>query len=341
MMAVNIANALAEKGVQSYLCVTRKEGDLKSKIHREVFYVFLGKKGTVDIRAFLRLRTYILKHRIQIIHAHSSSFFYAGWVKLSLPGVKIFWHDHYGKSEQTESRKVPFLKLFSRFFTGIISVNRLLKDWAESHLHCSKVTYMPNFAVLDQQPPITFLQGIHGKRMVCVAGYRPQKDHLNLLKAFQKVILQEPDWSLHLIGKGYGDVYHQEIEDFITENQLEHSVFQYGVQTDMAHILSQVDIGVLASESEGLPVSLLEYGWAGLPVVVTAVGECTSVLEKGRFGILVPPKNPDALCQGLMTLIQDQGKRSTLAKDFNEHVQQTYSKDSFIKTLIKLYQGVA
>lgn len=340
MMAVNIANALAARGIQSHLCVTRMEGDLKNKINANVSYLFLNKKGNLDVKALLKLKNYIQKNKIQIVHAHSSSFFYAGLLKLRLPSLKLFWHDHYGKSEQIENRKVPFLAFFSRFFTGIISVNSILKNWAKQYLHCKNVTYLANFAALDIQESVTLLKGNSGKRMICLAGYRPQKDHLNLLQAFQKIVETHPDWSLHLVGKGYQDDYHRKIDAFIIQNQLESHVFQYGVKTDIAHILSQCNIGILSSESEGLPVSLLEYGLAGLAVIVTDVGECKSVLEQGKWGAIVPARDFNALADGLEKMLQNEEERINFAKGFQQHVQTQYGEESFVQILLKLYNPI-
>ena len=88
-MAVNYANALSESIVFSGLVTTRKEGALKKQIGEKVSYLFLDKKRTLDIKAIFKLRKYISSNQVQIIQAHSSSFFLAVLVKLSLPKVKI------------------------------------------------------------------------------------------------------------------------------------------------------------------------------------------------------------------------------------------------------------
>ena len=74
-MAVNIANALLPHVEGSYLCCTRKEGMLKDEIKPEVGYLFLNKKSRLDPKAILRLRKYIIDNKIDIVHAHSTSFF--------------------------------------------------------------------------------------------------------------------------------------------------------------------------------------------------------------------------------------------------------------------------
>lgn len=81
--------------------------------------MFLDKKKALDIKSILKLNKFIKQNKITIIHAHSTSFFIATIVKLVNRNVKLFWHDHYGKSEQLNKRSSFVLKVCSRFFTHI------------------------------------------------------------------------------------------------------------------------------------------------------------------------------------------------------------------------------
>ena len=88
-MAVTLANSLAEEIEESHLCATRKEGLLKELIAESVQYIFLDKSGSLDLGGLNRLRKYVRKHEINIIHAHSSSYFWATLVKLSVSSLMI------------------------------------------------------------------------------------------------------------------------------------------------------------------------------------------------------------------------------------------------------------
>jgi hypothetical protein len=177
-MAVNYANGLSKSIEFSGLIVTRKEGLLLSQIDKKISYLFLEKERKIDFQAIFRLREYIKKNKIDFIHAHSSSFFIAVLVKLTFPKIKIVWHDHYGISQDLKARKNLGLKFGSLFFSGIISVNTELKNWALSYLWCSNVVYFPNFIDEVSNSIEKFsLSGAEGKRVICVANLRPQKNH--------------------------------------------------------------------------------------------------------------------------------------------------------------------
>lgn len=337
MMAIHIANALAENNIESHICVTRKEGVLKPKINDNVNYFFLEKINAIDFKAIYKFREYIKKNEIQIIHAHSSSFFIASMVKLLNSKVKIIWHDHYGDLERIGSRKMQPLKFFSKRFNTIIAVNQNLKKWSEKNLKSKNVVYIPNFAVLSEEKQVTTLGGNNGKRIICLAAFRPQKNHINLLVAFNAAIEKDDDWTLHLVGNHSRDDYFKSIKGFIIDNGLEERVFLYHNVIDVKYILEQSTIGVLSSKSEGLPVSLLEYGLVGLPVVVTNVGACSSVLGEGKNGVLVQPSNSDQLSNALIKLIQSKQLRNTYANNLQKEVLKKYSKKEIIKKIIEIY----
>ncbi|WP_142785591.1 glycosyltransferase [Changchengzhania lutea] len=336
-VAVNMANALSYKIDSSYLCATRKEGLLKSSLSTKVSYLFLNKTKTIDFKAIIRLNGFIKKHDIEIIHAHSTSFFLAAVMKFFNSKLKIIWHDHYGHSEHLDKRKFLILRLCSGYFLHIISVNRILADWAKKHLKTKGVTYLPNFAIRDTSKPKTTLKGKDGKRILHLANLRPQKDHLNLLHAFSKVRKNHPDWSLHGVGKDFDDAYSEDVKNLIKTLDLDNHVFLYGSRLDITHIINQSDIGVLSSKSEGLPIALLEYGLAGLPTIATNVGNCKEVISNDSEGLLINPENEEALSIALKTYITDVSGRVKSGQHLKRKVETSFSEEQIINKLLKIY----
>ncbi len=338
-LAVAYGNGLVEHVTASFLCATRAEGPLKASISKNVGYEFVQRKKTFDLKAILRLKRFIKQHRIEIVHAHATSFFIVFLVKLIYPKFKLVWHDHYGNSEHLHKRKVWPIKIASLSFSGIIAVNEILRSWSQKKLFAKKVIYLSNFATKNENEVAeTFLEGKGGKRIVSLANLRPQKDHLNLLSAFLEIQKSTDDWSLHIVGKDFEDVYAASVKSYVNEHRLENSVFLYGSRNDIGHILGQCEIGVLSSNSEGLPISLLEYGLANLAVVSTDVGDCKKVIANEENGSVVPPSNAQKLSEALLELINDPSKRSKLARNFNEHIEKQYSKEHILEELINFYR---
>lgn len=343
MMAVNIANALCRKGVNTHLAVSRKEGPLKEQLHPEVGYFFLNRTRLLDLKSFFKLHQYIKNQQISIIHAHATSWFLALIMKLINPRLQLVWHDHFGNSEKLNQRNYFLLKIGSYAFKSVVSVNHKLHHWATSRLMAASYFYIPNFVtplLNHSDKKMESLKGIDGKRIICLANFRPQKDHLNLLEAFKIVYVDFPDWTLHLIGVKSDIVYYQQIVDYINQNNTKKNVFTIENCSNGAALLAQAAIGVLASKSEGLPLALLEYGMAKLGVVVTDVGECKEVLEDGKNGCLVPPMNPQLLAEKIVFLINHSTERRQLGENLYQKIQNDYSEEIVINQIIEIYQQI-
>lgn len=325
-MAVNYANALAEKIEFSGLVATRKEGALLNQINSNVAYLFLNKKSALDMKSVFKLREFVTENKIEIIHAHSTSFFLAFLLKLTYPTVKLIWHDHYGDSDFLSQRPSLSLKVILPFFKGIITVNQKLKIWSEQILNFQNVIYLPNFPSDENHSiALTILKGISGKRILSLANLRVQKDHFLLLEVSKRLKISHPEWTFHLIGKDFNDAYSEKIKSLILDYQLEKNVFVYGTRNDIKNILNQSEIGILTSQSEGLPVALLEYGLYEKSVVVTNVGEIPLVIQDGINGLLVKTREVELFYDSVVKLIENNSLRANFGKELQKTITNNYS----------------
>ncbi|MFH6994833.1 glycosyltransferase [Flavobacterium sp. FlaQc-48] len=333
-MAVNYANALSEKIQFSGLVVSRKEGLLLKQIEDNVSYLFLKKTKKIDFQAVFRLRKYLKKNQVDVIHAHSSSFFIAVLVKLTWPKIKIIWHDHYGISQDLASRKNLSLKIGSLFFTGILAVNSALKDWAKFYLWCSNIVYLPNFIVHVVANEKQILKGSIDKRIICVANLRPQKNHDLLIDAANLIKDKFPDWTFHFFGKDFEDSYSDRLKKKVKELDLLETVFFYGTTNNVSSALEQCQIAVLPSLSEGLPLAVLEYGLYKLPVVATNVGEISKVITSEKEGLVVESGNLDEFVGAIEKFILSKSFRDDMALSLNRKVHFNFSETIIVKEYI-------
>lgn len=341
-MAVNYANVLGDALGFSALVATRKQGSLLEQIDTKVNYLFLNKKKALDFGALWRLRSFVLQHAITHVHAHSTSFFMAFVLKLTLPSIKIIRHDHYGNASFLSERPSGVLRCTSFFFSGVIAVNQQLKEWSEQKLNSKNVIYLPNFIPSEQvcDTRTTYLEGHVGKRIVFLANLRPQKNHFLLLEVARMLKASHPDWTFHLVGKDFEDAYSLSIKDTIKTFQLENQVFLYGSRTDVNFILKQCDIGILTSASEGLPVALLEYGMHQIPVVVTAVGELPSIIDNNVTGWLVPSNDAVSFYKALLALISDSSMRTRMGLALQQTVFEGYSSKGVLQKYLQWLESL-
>lgn len=337
-LAVIIANHLPSDTYSSFLVSTRKEGKLRNLLREDVTYCYLNRKHTLDVKSILRLNRFVKTHNIKIIHAHATSIFTGFLLKLFNRSLVLVWHDHYGNSEFLAERKSVYLKMFSFFMNAIISVNKELEHWSLKKMFCKNVNMLRNASVLQIGEDKTILKGKKGKKITMLAGLRPQKNHMNAMKALKLVLNKYPNTTLHFFGTDFQDEYSRNVLTYIKENKLEESVFYYGVKTDVKNILEQSDIGILSSNSEGLPLSLIEYGLAGLPVAATDVGDSSNLIGDQRF--LAEPNNSESLASSILTLLDSEELMMSEGQRLNEIVSELYGIESFMDSLKDIYSQI-
>jgi sugar transferase (PEP-CTERM/EpsH1 system associated) len=111
-----------------------------------------------------------------------------------------------------------------------------------------------------------------------------------------------------------------------------------GIRRDVPMILALLDVFVLPSLWEGLPIALLEAMAAGLPVVATRVGGVPEVVVDGVTGFLVPPRDPQALADAILRLLRDPDLRRRMGEAGHARVAEHFSVEQMVGKTEALYE---
>ena len=334
-IAVNYFLALKKYSIESFLAVTREKGLLAKEIQDNPNFYFLNKRNTFDFKALWCLNRIISKEKIDIVHAHGTSWFFAVLCKFTGARFKLIWHDHYGNSDFLGQRPIQPLKFFSRYFEGIISVNSSLKNWAVDYLeYRGPIRYIPNFIITPKLDGPGNLKGNTEYKIICVANLRPQKDHRTLLRAFEK-LKRKFSVSLHLFGRDYNDSYSLELKK---EFELCKEVYYYGETENVFPYLRNSNIGVLSSLSEGLPLALIEYGMAGIAVVCTNVGECSNLTA--NYARLVEPGNENEMIEAISYYLINPDYINRDGVNIQRHINSLYSEVNATNQYLKFIEEI-
>lgn len=157
-------------------------------------------------------------------------------------------------------------------------------------------------AMIVTRPDIDALWGIpRGERILTVGGLKDQKNHGNLLRAFARV--GRPRAKLMILGEG---PLRPRLEKLAVELGVSDRLVMPGFALDQWPYLASADLFVLSSDYEGFPLVLAEAMAAGLRVIST---DCPSgpaeLLENGKFGRLVPCRDPEALAGAIGEALND------------------------------------
>jgi glycosyltransferase involved in cell wall biosynthesis len=338
-VAVNLANSLSRDRFVSHLCTTWWEGPLADEVAPDVQRLNLARRGRFDIGAIRALLKYNREHKISILHAHGCSVFIGIAASLFPPHPSVIWHVHYGRLA-AENRFVLPYRIAAKRITGAIAVNRELADWCQRRLRMTpgQVSYIPNFVYEIKRPANDVdLPGFPGRRIVNLANIRREKDQLSLIRAMVLVVQDEPTAHLLLVGAANDEQYFAALQDEVRLSRLNNNVTFLGMRSDVGSILGSCDIGVLSSVSEGLPMALLEYGAAGLPVVATRVGQCAEVLSEGATGLIVSPGNIKQLADSLLLLLRSKELRSNVGNLYRQRVSAVYGTEAIVERICAVY----
>ena len=111
-----------------------------------------------------------------------------------------------------------------------------------------------------------------------------------------------------------------------------------GQQGDVRPWLAALDVFVLSSDWEGMPNAVLEAMAAGLPVVATTVGGMPEVVVDGVTGLLIPPRDPQALAQAINVLLVDPERRYEMGQTGRERVRQHFTVEHMVEETESLYE---
>jgi glycosyltransferase involved in cell wall biosynthesis len=169
-----------------------------------------------------------------------------------------------------------------------------------------------------------------------VAVMRPQKRLDLWLQTLRHVV----DQGVAVIGLIVGDgPLRADLERHAAELSLTGRVRFPGLQSPIAPWLAAMDLFLITSEFEGLPLALLEAMASRLPVVATAVGGIPEVIEDGRSGVLVPIPDPRWLAERARELLLDPERRREMGLEAKRRVEREFSVERMAQELEREYRG--
>jgi len=154
-----------------------------------------------------------------------------------------------------------------------------------------------------------------------IGRFAPQKNHLLLIEAFARAVKEYPTMELWLVGDG---PLRSVVEKFVNEKGLKGKVLFLGIRDDVPRLLAESDIFALSSDWEGFGIVIAEAMATGKPVIATAVGGVPELVEDGVTGILVPPRDPEALARGTLRLAKDADLRQRMGKAARERALERF-----------------
>ena len=179
-----------------------------------------------------------------------------------------------------------------------------------------------------------------GERLVgCLGNIRSAKGYDILLEAAALLKNRQPGFRFVIAGQGKAGLQERLLEQRAALG-LEEDVEFLGFHDDPARFLSNLDIFLLPSTSEGFSIATIQAMAANLPVLATKSGGPEEIITHQQNGWLVEAGNPQAIAEALLMLSEDSRLCASLAANGRTHVAATFALDVMIDAYVKLYEQV-
>jgi glycosyltransferase involved in cell wall biosynthesis len=179
-----------------------------------------------------------------------------------------------------------------------------------------------------------------GRVIIAIGRLSLEKGHLDLIKAFAKMVRGQANSQTKLVIVGEGPE-REKLEQEIDALHIKGQVRFAGQVSDVKPFYAIADLMVLPSHSEGSPNVLLEAMAAHLPVVATSVGGVPEIATHNETALLVESRNVEALAQAISLLSNDRELARSLAANAQEQVLRNHSPQSRLRSLLEIYGELA
>ena len=294
----------------------------------------------------LKLARYARKQQIDIIHCHLPWAGFAGRIVHLLTRTPVIYTEH-----NKQERYHPLTRVLNKWSFNLQTMAVAVSQDVAASIHKNirpriSVTAIPNGVDSSffkrgtgQTPEIRNRYGLGEEKIVIgtVAVFRSQKRLDRWLDIFHKLSSQYPCLSGLIVGDG---PLRKAIRDKIIELNLEDRVLMPGLQSEVKPWLEAMDIFMMSSEFEGMPIALLEAMSMECAIVATNAGGVGEVVRHGVDGLLVPVSGWEELAVNAETLIGNALLRSELGKRARQRVVDRYSIGSMAGELEKVYASL-
>jgi glycosyltransferase involved in cell wall biosynthesis len=293
-----------------------------------------------------RLRKVIDRFKPDLIHSHgwdAAMIEARGLVGLPVPHlIHIHTTDVWLESKKLKHhlRRSLTRWMFNRPATTVVGVS----DAVRQHWCRTMDWPLQSFRVIRNgvdterfQPSENTGQSNGALTIGVAARLQPNKGLEDLLRAL--AILAQDNLHPTLLIAGDGKL-RGALESEIERLGLRQQIKFLGFVQDMERFYQSINIGVLASLSEGLPLFVLEAMSCGIPVVATDIGGTKEVLRDGIDGFVVPVHAPSALAAALRKLLQDPRIRQQMGMNGRHRIEADFSSTIFFEKVSGLYQEI-
>lgn len=296
------------------------------------------------LKQITRLRKLLISNQIDLVHAHD---FYSSLLAIAsgrLAGVQVIACQRHLK---LSDRPVHHLgtSVIHRFADRLLVNSDAIRARILNQRIAPprKITVIRNGVSGSGTPKVEARREIRRELAIddsamlvgMVARLDPIKGHRFFIEAAARVSQSNPDTHFVLIGDG---PLRSEITEAIEKARLTDRIHMLGDRSDVAQLISGLDLLVLSSLHEGLPNAVMEAMAAGVAVVATAVGGTRELITDGETGFLAPPADSEELARQIDFALLNSDIRTRMTAAARRRIETEYGMQGMVDSVERLYE---
>ena len=347
LLTVNGLRAIGHRAA----LVAHPDGELRQRAAEGLELVPIAPRSEADFAAAWRLSRVIRRLAPDVIHAHDPHAVAMAGLALSL-GAGARSKEGHRAPALVASRRVDFhLKAnsFSRwkyrqvdlFIAASHAIREMLVGDGVAADRIVTVHEGIDVDRIDATPPVNLHEEYwlpHRAPLIGnVAALVPHKGQRYLIEAAHLVIRHVPDLRVVILGEGE---LHDHLKHLVREHNLEKHVLLPGFRTDVIGCIKGFDLFVMSSVTEGLGTSVLDAMACRKAVVGTRAGGIPEVVDHGRSGVLVEPRDSQGLADAILQLITDNDRRRAMADAGYERIRARFTVERMVAETAAVYSRI-
>lgn len=303
------------------------------------------------IRAMLRLLLYTVQlwqaaNRVQLFHVMANSgwswHLYAApviWIG-KIKGVPVIINYRGGEAQAFFDKAFFWVKPSLDRTTKIIVPSGFLEAVFRKRGYTTRI--VPNIIDLSRfsakENAMQALQQNDIIKLLVARNLEAIYDNATVIRAFKLILEKIPSAQLTIAGSGYEE---KDLKNLVNELNIKDSVTFTGRvdNQDMPTLYQNSDIMLNASLVDNMPIAILEALACGVPVVSTDAGGIPYLVEHGKTALLVPKKDPSAMAEAVLSLLNDESRMKQIRNNGLESIQQ-YTWPNVKDNLLSVYEAV-
>jgi len=305
-----------------------------------------------DLWSFIDMIRLMRAERFDIVHTHATKAGFFGRMAARLTGVPIVVHSVHGWAFQyTELPRLvrDFFRLLEK--TGakvtdrLVTVNQALMEDAvrvgvgkrDQYLVVRSGMELERFLrVRIDAPKLRSSLGLPptGPIVGTVMIFYRHKSPETLVRIAPRIMERVPETHFLLVGDGE---MMPEVRALVQDLNLEGRVVLTGLRQDVNELMALMDVFVHPAWFEILPRTIVQAQATGTPVVATRLGGVPEVIKEGKTGLLVPPRDPEALAEAVMRLLRDPELRARMGEAARASITSAYTVEAMVEAIEAVY----